>query len=140
MLPFVVRKEQRFPNRYSNISQFWTNDRFLYSRSLHGNVINKDKVSQAFTESLWYETSEKKNRFILLLETNNAFTIFMVLLETNGALIKKDFSFNCLITVWKSDLLKYLILRPPTFFGQHDTGSGRHDFGRLDRKPFRSIT
>ena len=53
-----------------------------------GNVRNQDKVSQAFTESLWYETS-KKNRFILLLETNNAFRIFMVLSETNSALLKK---------------------------------------------------
>ena len=48
-----------------------------------------NKVSQAFTESLWYEMSKKKNRFILLLETNNAFRIFMVLSETNGAFIKR---------------------------------------------------
>ena len=33
--------------------------------------------------------SKKKNRFILLLETNNAFRIFMVLSEINGALIEK---------------------------------------------------
>ena len=31
----------------------------------------------------------KKNRFILLLEMNNAFRIFMVLSETNSALLKK---------------------------------------------------
>ena len=71
-LPFVVRNEQRFQNRYSNIFQFRAYDRFLCSQSLHGIVRNQEKVSQA------YETSVSKKRLhtkrttlSLLLETSN---------------------------------------------------------------------
>ena len=43
------------------------------------------KLLQKVCGTKWVK---KKNRFILLLETNNAFRIFMVLSETNGALLK----------------------------------------------------
>ena len=89
---FVVRNEQRFQNRYSNIFQFRAYDRFLCSQSLHGIVRNQEKVSQAYETSVSKKRLHTKRttlhfvvgngqRFPLLLGTNNAFRIFMVLLE-----------------------------------------------------------
>ena len=97
-LPFVVRNEQRFQNRYSNIFQFQAYDRFLCSQSLHGIVRNQEIVSQAYETSVSKKRLHTKRttqnfvvgneqRFPLLLGTNNTLRIFMVLSETKSALV-----------------------------------------------------
>ena len=77
-------------------------------------------------------------RFPLLLGTNNAVRIFMVLSETKSALVIKISRRYCLFTVRNSDLFSICFLGRLDFFsgdiaknfGQHDSGLGRHDFGR----------
>ena len=108
-LPFVVRNEQRFQNRYSNIFQFRAYDRFLCSQSLHGIVRNQEKVSQAYETSVSKKRLHTKRttlhfvvgneRFPLLLGTNNALRIFMVLSETKSASVIKISQRYCLFTV-----------------------------------------
>ena len=122
---FVVRNEQRFQNRYSNIFQFRSYDRFLCSQSLHGIVTNQGKVSQAYETSMSKKRLHTKRktlhfvvgneqRFPLLLGTNNALRIFMVLSETKSALVIKISQRYCLFTVWHSDLFSIC------FFGRLD--------------------
>ena len=109
-LPFVVRNEQRFQNRYSNIFQFRAYDRFLCSQSLHGIVRNQERVSQAYETSVSKKRLHTKRttlhfvvgneqRFPLLLGTNNALRIFMVLSETKSALVIKISQRYCLLRV-----------------------------------------
>ena len=62
-LPFV-RNEQRFQNRYSNISQFRAYDRFLCSQSLHGIVRNQEKNFSSLRNVRELET--------ITYQTNNA--------------------------------------------------------------------
>ena len=119
-LPFAVRNEQRFQNRYSNTFQFRAYDRFLCGQSLHG-IVRNQGVSQAYETSVSKRRSHTKRttlhffvgneRFPLLLGTNNALRIFMVLSETKSALVIKNFSTLLPIYSLKFRSFQYLFLR-----------------------------
>ena len=107
--------------------------------SLYGIVRNHKRVSQAyetFVSKKRLNTKRKtlhfvvgnEHRFPLLSGTNNALTIFMVFSETKSALVIKISQPYCLLTVWNSYLF-YIC-----YFGQHDSGFGRHDFWRDDSR------